>query len=965
MSPPPPPYLSPGFDPTKAKVAELRGYLLAHDVQYSSIAKKPQLVALFEQHIRPQAPALVAQMRGVRASADGILDGESAGATSLRELDTDSDADSPPKPKPRSRTRKSLATAAASTATTAAAPTPKHKAQSSAKSKVKARAPPPPPPRRDDSGDEDDDESMDEDPPTPPKKRGRPRKSAKPRSPSPPSPSLSPVAMDVDEYEPAGDSTAPIASDHGSDSDDPSTRRVHARARPSSSSSSQAQAQAASPTKKRKEPSTPRLSELVKQADSPASGSGNFSDFNPFQSGGEETPDRALKRRKSSVGPSRLGKPAGGGGGVGGGGEAAAALAASTRPRKSLPAHLHQHQHHGRADVDQAGSWADSPAKGAKRARASAAAAVEHAHEHEHEYAANVPPMPALPASVRAKHQQRASLGSASASSTPIGVPYMVPVAKVKTTPPQVAEMLRQHEAAQQRASASAPVSASPQSSKPPQLYSSPRTRIAGPSPHAAARPRTASSSSPDDERERTTSVVAAASLRTAKRQVVGQGKQLAADVIRLRDPSSLSSSHEAHEALVALPSARTVRRVTLAALVVAALALVLWRRAETIAAGYCDPTSLSNERVAARRTSLALPSLPDLSEPVGALLDSTGLRPGCTACPQHGHCAHGEFVGCELDHVPVEPGLLRTLGGLVPAPSVCVPDTAKQVAVARQASAGAHVLRHRRGEVVCRSGLEKQRRRDAQGGRGAEDAFVFGMDAVRVLEEMARVNELAREPISDEFVDEINRLALRDLEAHGEVVVWQNGNEYWYASKTADMSLGCRARLFAKNWVKQHKGSLAGLFAALAGVAWVRHKLAQRKRDEVRKEQLVVVALHQLQQQARSHLADPVHVPFAHVAPSHLRDLVLQDEHSPARRAALWHRVAHVVEGNANVRVRDVEIGGEELRGWEWTGPVMGSGGGGGGAGAGVGEVDRPAMVEGGQRVLASLPSSPALARA
>jgi len=106
------------------------------------------------------------------------------------------------------------------------------------------------------------------------------------------------------------------------------------------------------------------------------------------------------------------------------------------------------------------------------------------------------------------------------------------------------------------------------------------------------------------------------------------------------------------------------------------------------------------------------------------------------------------------------------------------------------------------------------------------------------------------------------------------------------------------------------------------------------------------------------------VHVPFAHVAPSHLRDLVLQDEHSPARRAALWQRVAHVVEGNANVRVKDVEIGGEELRGWEWTGPVMG-GAGAGEAAARGGEGERQVMVEGGKRVLASLPSSPALARA
>ncbi len=54
---------------------------------------------------------------------------------------------------------------------------------------------------------------------------------------------------------------------------------------------------------------------------------------------------------------------------------------------------------------------------------------------------------------------------------------------------------------------------------------------------------------------------------------------------------------------------------------------------------------------------------------------------------------------------------------------------------------------------------------------------------------------------------------------------------------------------------------------------------------------------------------------------PSHLRDLVLQNEHSPARRQLLWKAVEKVVEGNANVRSKQVEQNGEEMRAWEWSG--------------------------------------------
>lgn len=126
----------------------------------------------------------------------------------------------------------------------------------------------------------------------------------------------------------------------------------------------------------------------------------------------------------------------------------------------------------------------------------------------------------------------------------------------------------------------------------------------------------------------------------------------------------------------------------------------------------------------------------------------------------------------------------------------------------------------------------------------------------------------------------------------------------------------------------------------------WARRKLRTRRKDAELVRQLVQVALRQLQQQVRtfflslcrslarltrdrtntqerSHYTDPVHVPFPHVVPSHLRDLILQDEHSPSRRAALWNQVEKIVEGNANVRVADVEQYGEEMRGWLWTGPT------------------------------------------
>lgn len=76
---------------------------------------------------------------------------------------------------------------------------------------------------------------------------------------------------------------------------------------------------------------------------------------------------------------------------------------------------------------------------------------------------------------------------------------------------------------------------------------------------------------------------------------------------------------------------------------------------------------------------------------------------------------------------------------------------------------------------------------------------------------------------------------------------------------------------------------------------------------------------------QERLHYTDPILAPTPHLAPSHLRDLVLSSEHSPARRQRLWSQVEKIVEGNSNVRAKEVlDRNGEEMRAWEWVGSAV-----------------------------------------
>ncbi|PWW75130.1 hypothetical protein C7212DRAFT_281055, partial [Tuber magnatum] len=74
-------YLQPGFDPNTLKVAELRGILLEHNVEYPSSAKKAQLVELFNSQILPKARRILGARSRVKASVQGIIDMESEGAS--------------------------------------------------------------------------------------------------------------------------------------------------------------------------------------------------------------------------------------------------------------------------------------------------------------------------------------------------------------------------------------------------------------------------------------------------------------------------------------------------------------------------------------------------------------------------------------------------------------------------------------------------------------------------------------------------------------------------------------------------------------------------------------------------------------------------------------------------------------------------------------------------------------------
>lgn len=91
-----------------------------------------------------------------------------------------------------------------------------------------------------------------------------------------------------------------------------------------------------------------------------------------------------------------------------------------------------------------------------------------------------------------------------------------------------------------------------------------------------------------------------------------------------------------------------------------------------------------------------------------------------------------------------------------------------------------------------------------------------------------------------------------------------------------------------------------------------------------MRAKQLAGLALRKLNEQASLHAQDPAAWGESYISMAQLRDDVLRDEFSAARRKKLWEKVQKKVEANSNVRpmVREGRTG-DVGRVWEWIGAV------------------------------------------
>ncbi|WVQ83955.1 hypothetical protein IAT38_006100 [Cryptococcus sp. DSM 104549] len=297
-APPPELYLADGFEPKTLKIPQLRSILLAHGKHYPNRASKSFLVDEFTAHIGSQAPALRAAAQNVKPSSKGIVavseNGDETPAIpakrprkSTRRATVEPDEpepmpaveeEKPPAKKPRAR----------QTTVEVEIETPRKPRARAKKPAIVV----------DDVDEGVEAEIEDEEPAaTPAPRTTRSRVSLAPSTPGPSVPSVPASSQRL--------SNVGSSSSIGTELRTPSVGPAEVKP-PRSARKSEAAVKIMDHVREESEKEDEEPKKVVK-AKTPRRSAGEesgFSDYNPFQSGGEGAAERDRRRRKSSIGVS-------------------------------------------------------------------------------------------------------------------------------------------------------------------------------------------------------------------------------------------------------------------------------------------------------------------------------------------------------------------------------------------------------------------------------------------------------------------------------------------------------------------------------------------------------------------------------------------------------------------------------------------------------------------------------------
>ncbi|KAJ6171334.1 hypothetical protein N7470_000401 [Penicillium chermesinum] len=314
------------------------------------------------------------------------------------------------------------------------------------------------------------------------------------------------------------------------------------------------------------------------------------------------------------------------------------------------------------------------------------------------------------------------------------------------------------------------------------------------------------------------------------------------------------------------------------------------WWRKEKIEIGYCGlgkPT-----------WSLAETKVPEWANV---------LEPLCEPCPPHAFCYPNFEARCEHDFILKAHPL--SLGGIVPLPPTCEPDSEKARRVKAVADKAVEELRERRAKYECGQ-LENEREPTPE------------IPEPKLKEQVAKKR---RKGLSDTEFDDLWKGAIGEIIDKDEVVsttTQPSAVLILSSTSTARLPFTCAARRYVRLALLAYRLPISLLVLTACGLMYARSLVRARRSDLARVPELVATTLDRLATQAALHACGGAPEPYIPIG--QLRDDVLRFELQGKRREELWARVRRFVEGNANVRaaVREGRSG-DVSRVWEWIGGI------------------------------------------
>lgn len=207
--------------------------------------------------------------------------------------------------------------------------------------------------------------------------------------------------------------------------------------------------------------------------------------------------------------------------------------------------------------------------------------------------------------------------------------------------------------------------------------------------------------------------------------------------------------------------SSPIAKNLSLGALAGVLAALAGWYRQEKVNIGYCG--------VGAPEWSLAAnPNLPPWVH--------ENLQPVCEPCPQHAVCFPNMEVQCEQDFVLAQHPL--ALGGLVPIPPTCEPDSEKERRVKAVADKAIEELRERRAAYECGENITDEGTPLAEEVEEVKTVVKAGETKLEIPEEVlkAKVSAKKSKKLSDVEYEGLWESALADIMGREEVEVVRDG---------------------------------------------------------------------------------------------------------------------------------------------------------------------------------------------